>query len=99
MRFLVLTAAAIILLVLNILLALIVFQSMKKKPTTGKEGMIGEQGVVISTIKHEGKVSVHGEIWQAESHEILHKGEKVVIQKVEGLKLLVKRYLKSENLL
>jgi len=91
MRFLVLVAVAIIVVVLNIFLALIVFRAMKKKPTTGKEGMIGEQGEVISTINHEGKVFVHGEIWQAESDEILHKGEKVIVQNVEGLKLRVRR--------
>jgi len=91
MRFLVLVAVAIIVVVLNIFLALIVFRAMKKKPTTGKEGMIGKQGVVISTINHEGKVFVHGEIWQAESDEILHKGEKVIVQNVEGLKLRVRR--------
>ena len=91
MRFLVLTAVAVIVVVLNILLALVVFRAMKRKPTTGKEGMIGEQGVVISTINNGGKVFVHGEIWQAESDEKLHRGEKVTVQKVEGLKLRVRR--------
>ena len=91
MRFLVLVAVALIVVALNVLLALIVFRAMKKKPVTGKEGMIGEQGVVISTSDKEGTVLVHGEIWQAESEEILHKGEKVIVQKVEGLKLRVGR--------
>ena len=90
LRSLIFMAVAVIVVALNIFLALMVYRAMKKKPTTGKEGMIGEQGIVISTINNEGKVSVHGEIWQAESEEILHKGEKVVVQKVEGLKLLVR---------
>lgn len=91
LRSLIFVAVAVIVVTLNIFLALIVFRAMKKKPTTGKEGMIGEQGVVISIINNEGKVFVHGEIWQAESDEMLHKGEKVIVQKVEGLKLRVKR--------
>lgn len=90
-RFLVLLSVTGVAVALNVFLALLVYRAMKKKPTTGQEGMIGEQGVVISTINNEGKVFVHGEIWQAGSEEILHKGEKVIVQNVEGLKLLVKR--------
>ena len=97
-RFLVLIAVAVIVVALNVFLALMVYRAMKNKPTTGQEGMIGEQGVVISTIDKEGKVFVHGEIWQAESEEILHKGEKVIVQNVEGLKLLVRRSInKARN--
>lgn len=75
----------------NVLVAIVVYRAMKQKPTTGQEGMIGEQGVVISTIHNEGQVFVHGEIWQAKSEEILHRGEKVVVQSIEGMKLLVRR--------
>jgi membrane-bound serine protease (ClpP class) len=90
-RFLIFVAIGLIAVALNIFLALLVYRAMKKKPTTGQEGMIGEIGVVISTINNEGQVFVHGEIWQAESDEILHRGEKVIVQKVQGLKLRVKR--------
>ncbi len=90
-RFLVLGLVTVVVVALNVLLAMTVYRAMKKKPTTGKEGMIGERGVVISTIDNEGKVFVHGEIWQAESGEILHKGEKVIVLDVEGMKLRVGR--------
>jgi membrane-bound serine protease (ClpP class) len=90
-RFSILILISIVALALNIFLALIVFRAMKKKPVTGTEGMIGEKGVVISTINKEGQVSVHGEIWQAESQEVLRKGEKVIVQSMKGLKLLVRR--------
>jgi len=88
-RFHILLSVSVAAVALNVFLALVVYRAMKQKPTTGQEGMIGEQGVVISTIEKEGKVFVHGEIWQAESDEILHKGEKVIVQKVVGLKLRV----------
>ena len=96
-RFSILLSITAIVGALNVLLALLVYRAMKQKPTTGQEGMIGEQGVVISTIDKEGKVFVHGEIWQAESEEILHKGEKVIVQKVEGLKLRVRRSINTER--
>lgn len=86
-----LLAISAVALALNVLVAIVVHRAMKQKPTTGQEGMIGEQGVVISSIGKAGKISVHGEIWQAESDEVLHQGEKVIVQNVEGLKLLVRR--------
>jgi len=63
-----------------------------KRATTGKEGLIGEIGTAQSTIAPEGKVFVHGEIWNAESSEKIPKGSKVeVIAVLSTLKLKVKK--------
>ena len=60
--------------------------------STGYEGMIGEIGEVISTIDIAGKIFVHGEYWDAESDEIIRKGEKVeIVQVVSNMKLKVKK--------
>ncbi|MBN1447835.1 MAG: nodulation protein NfeD [Bacteroidetes bacterium] len=40
---------------------------MRKKPTTGVEGMIGERGVVLEPLDPVGSISIHGEIWKARS--------------------------------
>jgi len=62
-----------------------------KKPTTGMEGLIGEVGVVSTPIAPEGKVSIHGEFWNAKSDQDLEKGEKVQVIGVVNLKLKVKK--------
>ena len=62
------------------------------KVTTGKEGIVGEIGIAISKIAQEGDVKVHGEYWKAFSDEPIKKGEKIIVENVEGLKLKVKKY-------
>ena len=61
------------------------------KPTTGKEGLIGERGVAITSISPEGQVSLHGEIWKAYSDQKIRKGEKVRVVAVDGLELKIEK--------
>jgi membrane-bound serine protease (ClpP class) len=61
------------------------------RATTGKQGLVGEIGIVVNPLKPEGQVSVHGEVWKAVSSENLKEGEKVVVTAVDGLKIQVKR--------
>ena len=51
--------------------------------------MLGKVGEVKQWKKNEGKVFVNGELWQAISDVPLLPGDRVVIQKVEGLTLEV----------
>lgn len=63
-----------------------------KRVYTGKEGLIGEEGVARTDIDPEGKVFVHGELWQAESLEKILKGTKVEVAEVmKNLKIKVKK--------
>lgn len=62
-----------------------------KKPTTGMEGLVGEIGIAVTDIDPEGKVSVHGEYWNAFSDERVEKDQKVQVVSVKNLKLQVKR--------
>lgn len=50
---------------------------------TGKEGLVGEIGVAQSALKPEGKVFVHGELWNAEAEEEIPKGTKVKVLEVK----------------
>ena len=52
--------------------------------------MIGEICDVKEWNKTEGKVFVHGELWNATSEVPLSAGDKAIIQAVEGLTLRVK---------
>ena len=66
-------------------------RAQMKQPTTGQEGLIGVRCKVISPIKPEGKVFVHGEYWNAESDEALETGETVEVVGVSELILKVRR--------
>jgi membrane-bound serine protease (ClpP class) len=62
-----------------------------KKPTTGKEGLVGEIGVVRSRIDPEGQILVRGEIWTAFCDEPVEVGQKVRVLEVVRLQLKVER--------
>ena len=59
--------------------------------TTGMEGLLGEVGVVKETLNPEGRVLVHGEIWNAKSDVTISDGEKVIVEAVEDLKIKVRK--------
>jgi membrane-bound serine protease (ClpP class) len=61
------------------------------KPTTGMEGLIGEEGIASTNITPEGKVSIHGEFWNAISDQSIERGEKVQVVGVMNLKLKIKK--------
>jgi len=66
--------------------------ALKRKPTTGAEGLIGSKGFVTQPIRGgRGTVMVHGELWQARSDEDIEKGEEVEVTGAEGLTLIVRR--------
>lgn len=77
-------------LAIALFLATIAFRSQRRKIRTGMEGLIGEIGEVRSWSQNKGKIFVHGEIWDAQSENILKEGNKVEIIKIEGMKLTVK---------
>ncbi len=75
-----------VILLLNGLLALAVLRVLRKKPITGREAMIGEQGVTLTAVNQDkGWIRVHGERWQAVSDQPIPPGEKVVIVEMDGL--------------
>ena len=63
----------------------------REKPETGPESLIGREGIALTDIRKRGKVSVHSEVWDAYSTSIIKEGEIIVIEEVDGLKLLVKK--------
>ena len=62
-----------------------------RKPTTGREGLIGELGVASTPIAPEGKISIHGEFWDGVSDQNIERGEKVQVIGVTNLRLRVKK--------
>ncbi|MBI4682231.1 MAG: nodulation protein NfeD [Nitrospirae bacterium] len=66
-------------------------KAYRRKPVTGAEGLIGLEGAARTDVHHMGQVFVHGELWQAWSDEPVKAGEKIIVEKVEDLKLKVKK--------
>jgi membrane-bound serine protease (ClpP class) len=69
-----------------------VFQAMKRKLETGREGLIGESGVAKTDIdNHSGKVFVHGEWWNAVAEGLIPAGSRIQVEGIENLLLKVKK--------
>ena len=63
----------------------------RAKPATGREGLLGEEGKATTRIAPEGKVFVHGELWNAYADGIIEEGQKVRVVKAEGLRVKVEK--------
>lgn len=72
-----------------VVVAGLVFRSQISKPRTGDKGLVGEVGVVKERLAPEGKVFVHGELWNAEAAEPIEPGAKVRVIGVDQLVLKV----------
>ncbi len=69
-----------------------VIPSFHRKQVTGREGMIGTQGIVVEPLTPVGAVMVKGEYWKAKSvDDNIGVDENVEIVRLEGLVLKVKR--------
>ncbi len=67
----------------------LVFRAQISKPSTGSKGLVGEIGIVKKSLAPEGKVFVHGELWNARAKEPLDENVKVRVVKVVNLVLEV----------
>jgi membrane-bound serine protease (ClpP class) len=67
----------------------LVFRAQISKPRTGSKGLVGEIGIVKQALAPEGKVFVHGELWNATSDQAIDENEKVRIVNVVNLMLEV----------
>ena len=76
---------------ITVFLMRLVLRSRSWKSTTGREELIGEEGIAISGLGAgaEGMIRVHGELWQAVSPRAVSEGKPVRVRSVQGLKLHV----------
>jgi membrane-bound serine protease (ClpP class) len=60
---------------------------LKKKPVTGREGMIGLEGKVLKPLNKDGLIQVCGELWKATSTDAttIANDEEVIVVGIEGL--------------
>jgi len=75
--------------VITAFLMSIAMKARRNKVVTGAQGIVGEVGVAQSALTPQGKVFVHGELWDAVSSIDVAAGTRVVVRGVEGLHLHV----------
>ncbi|MGB2625175.1 MAG: nodulation protein NfeD [Candidatus Acidiferrum sp.] len=73
----------------TVFLVRLVLKSRKWKSSTGREELLGEQGVVTTAVPAggEGMIRIHGELWRANSSQDIQQGTRVRVLRVNGLRL------------
>lgn len=71
-----------------------IIKNRKKRSICGASGMPGKVGEIKYWHGSEGKIFVDGELWRATSPTSFTKGDKAVIQRLNGLTLRVGPYKK-----
>jgi membrane-bound serine protease (ClpP class) len=72
-------------------IAFLAFRAHMAKPRIGYEALLGEIAVAKEPLAPEGKVFVHGELWNATSDDIVPIGTRVQVVGVENLLLKVRK--------
>lgn len=80
---------SIITLAFFFLILTLALRSHKQRVKTGKEGLIGSEGIVLSVMNEQVIVRVAGEMWEARSPVMLNEGQIIRVKKVKGLLLIV----------
>ena len=74
---------------ISVFLLQLAIRSFRLKSATGSEAMVGEVGEVRAALDPEGKVFVHGELWNARAASSIAEGQSVRVVKVDGMFLEV----------
>ena len=64
-------------------------RALWSKTTTGREGLVGQVGVVRSPLAPRGQIFLRGELWNAESEVPVEPGDSVRVTQIDGLTLRV----------
>lgn len=67
----------------------IALKARRNKVVTGEQGLVGETGVAQTALSPQGKVFVHGELWDAIAPTPVPIGQLVVVRRIDGLTLQV----------
>lgn len=93
---------ALALAVCFVLVAYLVLKGIRRKVSTGQQGMIGLEVEIISDLTPDsfGQVMCHGEIWRAKSIDgkIILKGASGKVQGLEGMTLLIQRTNQNDSI-
>src|SRR5438105_14800794 len=74
---------------ITVFLMTLALRARRNRVTTGREGMIGEIGIDRTQLEPAGKMSVHGELWNAVAKTTVPPGARVRVAGIDGLQLIV----------
>jgi len=75
-----------------------VIRSQRRRLSAGAEEMIGKVAQTQTVLNPKGRVLAEGELWTAIAQDSkIESGEEVIITKVKGLKLWVKKKEKEDE--
>jgi membrane-bound serine protease (ClpP class) len=77
--------------VIAVFLMTLVLRAHKNPVASGVEAMIGEIGIARTPLGPDGKVFVHGELWNASANGDIAAGSRVRVRGVEGLRVIVEK--------
>ncbi len=67
-------------------------RAQRRQPTTGIEGIVGEEGEALTDLSPDGRVHVHGEIWNATSADgFIERGTRIRVHQTRDLRITVKK--------
>ncbi len=69
-----------------------VVKTHRRRPSTGLEGLVGEEGEALEELAPSGRVFVRGEIWETENSGEIKKGDRIKVTAVKGLKITVRKH-------
>jgi membrane-bound serine protease (ClpP class) len=74
---------------ITVFLMRLVLRSRRWKSATGKEELLGEQGIAVAGLGagEEGMIRIHGELWRAISAQPVAAGSAVRVLRINGLQL------------
>ncbi len=76
---------------ITVFLLRLALRARRGKMKMGGDALLGQIAVVTQPLDPSGQVLLNGELWQAESKQPVQRGEKVRVQALNGLTLLVDR--------
>ena len=82
---------------ITVFLMTVALRARRSKVITGAEGLVGEFAIAQTALAPAGKVFVHGELWDAVASANVPAGNRVVVEKVDGLQLRVQPAHDSER--
>jgi membrane-bound serine protease (ClpP class) len=86
----VIALVAIVITAIFLFVVAAVVRSQRRRPATGKEGLVGKVAVVQTELAPTGMVLVEGEHWTARTEDDrIEPGEEAIVTKVDGLKIWV----------
>ena len=64
-------------------------KARRRPVVSGREELIGGVGTILDDFEKDGRIRIHGEVWNARSTVPLHKGQQVRVKSMQGLVLNV----------